>query len=676
MSGDRDYALLRRLADGVPSMLAYWDADLRCRYANRAYEIWFGRSPESMIGMHIRDLLGPALYELNRPYIERAIRGERVTFERDVPDPAGGPARHSLARYMPDVDEDGRVRGFIVSVTDIGPVKDAQRRLAASEAKLSSIVEISLDAIVGADAHQRITVFNRGAELMFGYARDEVLGKSIDLLVPARLRDPHHEQVAAFIASDEKPRRWHQGTVPTRAVRKSGEEFPAEASISKVDAGGEPMLIVVLRDISERVAREADEKMLAEATIVLTSSLDYKGTLRTLARLVVEHLAEFCTIDMFDEERALTRLILAHADPALTEICERLAALPLDPAHTMSGTVLATGELKVFDELTPSFLSTIVLGPEHLALAERLAARSAIVVPLVIGEQTIGAVTMAATQPHRFGPREISLAGELGRRAAIAIHNARLFEAAQRATRARDDVLGVVAHDLRSPLNAIQLATKTLERQAVVMEQPRARQAVEMVSASLKRAHRLIADLLDVGRIDAGALSVAKQPVELAPAVAAALSAHEMAAGEATVALHDNVGDDLPLLAGDHERIVQVLDNLVGNALRFTPPGGSITVGAVPQDGELRVSVADTGAGIPPDHLAHIFDRFWQSDRTRRSGAGLGLAICKGIVEAHGGRIWAESVPGAGTTFFFTLPFASDGAPQRDEGHATSRELA
>lgn len=659
MSVDRDYALLRRLADGVPSMLAYWDAELRCRYANRAYETWFGRSPESMIGMHIRDLLGPALYELNRPYIERAVRGERVTFERDVPDPAGGPARHSLARYVPDVDPEGRVLGFMVSVTDISPIKNAQLQVAASEAKLSAIVEISLDAIVGADEQMRITMFNRGAELMFGYQRDDVLGQSLDILIPERLREKHRAHVAAFIASPQKTRRWHERTVPIQAVRKSGEEFPGEASISKVEVGGKPMLTVVLRDISERIARDADERMLAEATLVLTSSLDYMRTLRTLARLVVQHVAEFCTIDMFDEDGKLTRLIVAHADPALAAACERLAALPLDPAHALSGTVLATGKLQVFDDMSPTFLSSIVQDPEHLGLLARIAVRSAIVVPLVIDKRTIGAVSMSATQPHRFGPREIGLASELGRRAAIAIHNARLFEAAERATRARDDVLGIVAHDLRSPLNAIQLATKTLERQSIVMEHPRAHQAVGMLSASLARAHRLIADLLDVSRIDAGALSVVHEPVEVAPAIRAVRAAHEMAAAEAKIALHDHVAPDLPAIAGDHDRIVQVLDNLVGNALRYTPAGGSITISAVPRDGEVVVSVSDTGAGIEPDDLRHIFDRFWQSDRTRRNGAGLGLAICKGIVEAHGGRLWVQSVPGAGTTFHFTLPTAS-----------------
>ncbi len=667
MSVDRDYALLRRLADGVPSMLAYWDRELRCRYANRAYEVWFGRSPESMFGMHIRDLLGPVLYELNRPYIERAMRGERVTFERDVPDPAGGPARHSLARYIPDVGGDGRVRGFIASVTDISPIKDAQAQVAASEAKLSSIVELSLDAIVCADARQRITLFNHGAELMFGYERGEVLGAPIEMLIPARMREAHAAEVVAFLAAPERTRRWHERAVPIRAVRKSGEEFPAEASISKVDAGGEPMITVVLRDISERVAREADERMLAEATIVLASSLDYKGTLRTLARLVVEHVAEFCTIDMFDEDRRLTRLIVAHADPTLAAACERLAALPLDPAHALSGTVLESGKVEVFEDMSPSFVSSIVQDPEHLRLLERIAVRSAIVVPLVIDEQIIGAVTMSRTQPHRFGPREVNLAGELGRRAAIAIHNARLFQAARRATEARDDVLGIVAHDLRSPLNAIQLATTTLERQASVMEHPRARQSVEMVSASLQRAHRLIADLLDVSRIDAGALSVATERIELAPAVAATLGAHEMAAAEVSVALQSSVGADLPAVAGDHDRIVQILDNLVGNALRYTPAGGSITVAAVPQGDELLVSVTDTGAGIPPEHLAHIFDRFWQSNRTRRNGAGLGLAICRGVVEAHGGRIWAHSVPGAGSTFYFTLPIDRGRVAQRAE---------
>ena len=665
MTVDRDYALLRRLADGVPSMLAYWDSELRCRYANRAYETWFGRSPESMVGIHIRDLLGPALYELNRPYIEQAVRGERVTFERDVPDPAGGPPRHSLARYIPDVGADGQVRGFIVSVTDISPIKSAQLQVTASEAKLSSIVEISLDAIVGADERQRITLFNHGAELTFGYGRDEVLGKPVEVLIPERLRAMHRAHFAGFIASPESTRRWHERTVPIRAVRKNGEEFPAEASISKFDAGGERMITVVLRDVSERVARETDEKMLAEATIILASSLDYEATLRTLARLVVEHVAEFCTIDMFDEDATLKRLIVAHADPALADACRRLEALPLDPAHALSGRVLASGKLEVFDDMSPTFLSSIAQDPEHLLLVERLAVRSAIVAPLVIGERTIGAVTMSATQPHRFGPREVGLASELGRRAAIAIHNAQLFVAARQATQARDDVLGIVAHDLRSPLNAIQLATKTLERQPVVMGHPRAHRAVEMLSASLARAHRLIADLLDVSRIDAGALAVVHAPVELGPAIDAVISSHEMAAAEATITLHRAVAPDLPRFLGDHDRIVQVLDNLVGNAIRYTPAGGTITITAVPRSGDLLVTVADTGTGIEADHLRHIFDRFWQSERTRRSGAGLGLAICKGIVDAHGGRIWAESVPRVGTTFSFTLPIASDHAAER-----------
>lgn len=198
-------ALIRALVDMVPAMLAYWDTAQRCRFANRAYLRWFGVSPESLIGTHIRELLGP-LYELNLPYIEGALRGEAQDFEREIPDPAGGPPRHSLASYVPDV-VDGVVRGFFVLVSDISAVKRVELALKKSEARFSGIISIAADAIVSVDEEQRIVIFNDGAERTFLWRREEVLGRPLDVLIPARFRTVHRRHVRDFAAGAVKASR-------------------------------------------------------------------------------------------------------------------------------------------------------------------------------------------------------------------------------------------------------------------------------------------------------------------------------------------------------------------------------------------------------------------------------------------------------------------------------------
>jgi PAS domain S-box-containing protein len=225
-----DSALLRRVTDKLPSMLAYWDSTQHCRFANRAYETWFGVSPESLVGTHISKLLGP-LYRMNLPHIEAALRGEPQEFEREIPDPAGGPSRHSLAHYIPDV-VGGVVRGFIAHVTDISQLKRTELALRTSEAKFSGIISIAQDAIITIDEDQRISIFNAGAEQVFGYASSEILGAPIDLLIPPRHREAHRQHVRAFADDPHAVSRRMHGTQPAFGLRKNGEEFRAEGSIS------------------------------------------------------------------------------------------------------------------------------------------------------------------------------------------------------------------------------------------------------------------------------------------------------------------------------------------------------------------------------------------------------------------------------------------------------------
>ncbi|HET9990720.1 MAG TPA: GAF domain-containing sensor histidine kinase, partial [Kofleriaceae bacterium] len=436
-------------------------------------------------------------------------------------------------------------------------------------------------------------------------------------------------------------------------IRKNGDEFPAEAAISKLQVGNKAILTVALRDITERKRVELEQVVLAEAGTVLASSLNYRRTLKSIAEMVVHHVADICVIDMIEEDVTVERLTVAHSDPAKAAVCEVLGRLSLEPRDTLARSALETGQPQVFDDITLEFLESSARDEEHLRALLELAPRSAIVVPLLSTDSVLGALVVASSRPHCFGAREVAFATELARRAALAIANARLYEAAQRASRARDEVLGIVAHDVRSPLNAIGLAADLLGFKLAGAE---GTEQVESILRSVSRANRLIEDLLDVTRIDAGVLGLERRAAAVEQVLDDAITSQQLAASAASIELRLEIDDKLPLIWADRHRVLQVLDNLIGNALKFTPKRGHITIAAVNRGGEVLFSVADTGAGIPEENLRHVFDRFWQAKRAERRGAGLGLQICKGIVEAHGGRIWAESVVGRGTTFFFTLP--------------------
>lgn len=227
---------------------------------------------------------------------------------------------------------------------------------------------------------------------------------------------------------------------------------------------------------------------------------------------------------------------------------------------------------------------------------------------------------------------------------------------AEAATRARDEVLATVSHDLKNPVGTIFTSSSLLLEMPLP---PDAQQRqIEIIRRTAERMDRLIMDLLDVSRMEAGRFSIQPQPEHLLSMVAEARELLGPLAASRSISLGTRLPEHDAVVHADRGRMLQVLSNLIGNAVKFTPEGGAVTVTAQVEDGVVRVSVADTGAGIPEEHLSHIFDRFWHSGSA--GGSGLGLAIAKGIVEAHGGSIWVES-SGSGTCFHFTLPL--DAAP-------------
>jgi len=243
---------------------------------------------------------------------------------------------------------------------------------------------------------------------------------------------------------------------------------------------------------------------------------------------------------------------------------------------------------------------------------------------------------------------------DLARRAAVAIENASLFEDAQRALRERERVLAVVTHDLRTPLSAVMTAASLLTSDAVNADAERVRQRADTIQRAARHMARLVADLTDLAQIDAGRLAVEKKRDDPAALIRQAVETLEPVVASRGGTLRWVINGDLPSVAYDRDRIVQVISNLVGNASKVG--ARTITLGASANIDEVEFWVADDGPGIPSEDLPHMFDRYFRGHNAGYKGSGLGLPIANAIVDAHGGRMWIESNVGVGSTFFFALP--------------------
>lgn len=524
---------------------------------------------------------------------------------------------------------------------------------------LAALLDLSVDAIITVDEQTLIVQFNRGAEKIFGWSASEVIGKPLSLLVPQRLRGVHGEHVKHFAASGDGARLMGARR-PILGCRRNGEEFPAEASISSATKDGRTYFGVVLRDITEREREAASQRYLTEATALLASSLEYEQTLRRVATLAVPILGDLCVLDMV-EDGALRMLALVDVDAESERMARemRRAYMPALGSNHPIAQVQQSSKPILWPVITEDMLRAASTDEEHLELAVRMKSRSALFVPLAARGRVLG-VLSCWSRTRQLGAEDLVLATELARRAGLAVDHSRMYADAQRASRERDEVLAVVSHDLRNPISTIAMCASALQ-DPVPPGTEDVRSMAEIIQHSADWAQRIIRDLLDATSIEAGRLSLDRKPAPAADILAATREIFLPHAQSGDIELLVECDADLPLMDVDRERVMQVLFNLLGNALKFTPAGGRVIVhAALDQTGTaIRISVTDTGHGIPADQLPHVFDRYWQLHRTRRGGAGLGLAIVKGIVAAHGGEVQVASTEGVGSTFTFMLPAAA-----------------
>ncbi len=482
--------------------------------------------------------------------------------------------------------------------------KQIQASLQIAQDRFSGILEIAKDAIISVDDSQCITLFNQGAERIFGYAAPEVLGESLDLLLPNRSVGLHRHHVSGFADSNGNARLMGERS-EIFGRRKDGSEFPAEASISRLKLGKENVFTAILRDISER---KQTELALSQLAAIIESSEDAIIS-KTLEGKIVSWNISAERLYGYTAAEAIGHTITLIVPPErLNEEAQILQKIQHGERVCYQETVRQRKNGTLIDV-------ALTISPVKDATGK------------IVGVSTIARDITDRLQIDRM----------------------------------KSEFISIVSHELRTPLTSIHGSLGMLASGLLQPDSVQGKRMLQIAVDSTDHLVRLINDILDIERIESGRVKMEKRLCNVNDFIIAAMNIVQTFADQAGVTL--SVSHSPIQVWADMDRIVQTLTNLLSNTIKFSSPGNTVWLTVQRQNERILFTIKDQGRGIPTDKLDSIFERFQQvdsSDARNHEGTGLGLAICRSIVQQHDGQIWAESLLGEGSTFFFTLPLPID----------------
>ena len=692
--GEARVAFLAAIVESSEDAIVGKDLDGVITSWNPAAEQLYGYTAEEAIGRPISILIPPGRPTELPSIMERLRRGERIRhFETTRVRKDGSTVDVSLS-LSPVRDTRGRIVGAAGIGREITDRRKAERerdtlliRERAAREQLDTILGGVADGVIVQREDGTFVYANDAAARMAGFdSAEEYLGagtydisRRLSVVdaegrpfsyeqLPARRAfrgDPAPEMVVQFHRADTEEIRWSR--TQARIVR---------------DADGQPLAISIFHDITDEMRTQDRLRFLAEAGAQLAGSLDIDETLAALVRVASTTLADWAVVILTDEDGTVRHIASAHRDPAKEPLTRQLHDGQLKHASgaALLWQAIQSGEPLLVSRVTDEMMVQSARSEEQLALLRALGLTSLLYAPLASRGRVQGAIALfMAETGRRFGEEDRAIAVEIARRASLALENARLYREAHTAIQARDEFLSIASHELRTPVTAISGVAQVALRahQRGTLDDARLSRALEQL---IRGSHRLVAlteDLLDVSRLQTGRFELRPEDLDLRPFVADFVDRFDVHLGEQHRIVLDVTGegrgarDEEPgtereesgeplLVRADSARLEQVLANLLSNAVKYTPDGGTIAVTIGHDETSARIAVQDEGIGLPAGSEDAIFEPFGRAPNAAHrqiQGLGLGLYICRQIVERHGGHIWAESPgDGHGTTFQFCLP--------------------
>ncbi|MGB8644447.1 MAG: PAS domain-containing sensor histidine kinase [Anaerolineae bacterium] len=536
-----------------------------------------------------------------------------------------------------------------------------EKALRESEQRFELAVNNIPSGFVLYDAQRRIQFVNRQGLKFTGLTEQEMMGRRDDELFP-------YEVYSTYVPTLERAIATHSPqSVEATIALPTGVYTLSTVYVPLLDEQGHIQQILgTMTDITDRKRAEKQSTALAAASAALAGSLEYDHTLETVARLAIPFFADYCTLLMLEADR-LRQVAHAHRDPAVERFMEQALSAERPLVAEMDDAlrdVLQTGEPALIRHFRELVLANLPADENMRQALERLNPHTVILAPLAVHGQILGAMVFGLSQPGRsFIAADLVFAQEVANRAAMAIETARLYREANTAIRLRDQFITMASHELRTPLTSMLGYAELLDRHArEASYDDRARSMIDTIRRQTVRLTRMITTLLDVSHIDKGQLTIERRPFDLESLIERVIVETRPTLRRHTLELTGDVKGII--IDGDEIRLEQVLQNLIQNAVKYSPAGGPVSIRVERDEHTVQISVADKGIGIPAAAQSHLFERFYRASNAeifRIDGLGMGLYVVQEIVQKHDGQIEVSSQEGRGSTFTVCLPIAPPG---------------